>query len=47
MRGSEGGTTQLIIYPDSRVVIAFLTNFSEAPWKIGDVEAIAEPFGTK
>jgi serine beta-lactamase-like protein LACTB, mitochondrial len=45
--GSVGGTTQLIIYPDSRIVIAFLTNLSEAPWKIGDVEAIAEPFAGK
>ena len=42
--GSVGGTTQLIIYPDSHVVIAFLTNFSEAPWKLGDIEAIAEAF---
>lgn len=45
--GSVGGTSQLILYPDTGVVIAFTTNLSEAPWKIGDVEAIAEPFAAK
>lgn len=53
--GSVGGTSQLILYPDSGVVIAVTTNVSEAfnsnmsdaPWKIGDVEAIAEPFAAK
>jgi serine beta-lactamase-like protein LACTB, mitochondrial len=42
--GSVGGTSQLIIYPDTRVVVALTTNLSEAPWKIADVESIAEPF---
>jgi serine beta-lactamase-like protein LACTB, mitochondrial len=45
--GSVGGTSQLILYPDSGVVVALTTNLSEAPWKIGDVEAIAEPFASK
>ncbi len=45
--GSIGGTSQLIVYPDSRVVVALLTNLSEALWKIEDVEAIAEPFAGK
>jgi hypothetical protein len=27
-----------------RVVVALLTNLGEAPWKIADVESIAEPF---
>ncbi len=44
--GSVGGTCQLIIYPDSRVVVALLTNLGDAPWKIADVESIAEPFGS-
>jgi CubicO group peptidase (beta-lactamase class C family) len=43
--GSVGGSCQLIVYPDSRVVVALLTNLGDAPWKIADVEAIAEPFG--
>lgn len=45
--GSIGGTSQLIVYPDSRVVVALLTNLGEALWKIEDVEAIAEPFAGK
>ena len=45
--GSVGGTSQLIVYPDSHVVVALLTNLGEALWKIGDVEAIAEPFAGK
>jgi serine beta-lactamase-like protein LACTB len=42
--GSVGGTSELIIYPDSRVVVALTTNLSDAPWKLADVESIAEPF---
>jgi CubicO group peptidase (beta-lactamase class C family) len=42
--GSVGGSCQLIIYPQTRVVAALLTNLGEAPWKIEDVESIAEPF---
>jgi len=45
--GSVGGTCQLIVYPDSHVVVALLTNLGEALWKIGDVEAIGEPFARK
>jgi serine beta-lactamase-like protein LACTB, mitochondrial len=45
--GSVGGTSQLIIYPDTRVVVALTTNLSDAPWKIADVEVIAEPFAAK
>lgn len=45
--GSVGGTSQLIIYPDSHVVVALVTNLSEGLWKIDDVEAIAEPFASK
>lgn len=42
--GSVGGTSQLIIYPDSRVVVALTSNLSDAPWKLADVESIVEPF---
>ena len=45
--GSVGGTSQLIIYPDTRIVVALTTNLSDAPWKIADVESIAEPFEQK
>jgi serine beta-lactamase-like protein LACTB, mitochondrial len=45
--GSVGGSCQLIVYPDSGVVAALLTNLGEAPWKITDVESIAEPFAGK
>src|SRR5690348_7836007 len=45
--GSVGGSCQLILYPDSRVVVAFVTNLGDAPWKIEDIEAIAEPFENK
>ena len=45
--GSVGGTSQLIIYPDSRVVVALTTNLSDAPWKLTDVESIAEAFAAK
>lgn len=45
--GSVGGTSQLIIYPDSGVVVALASNLSEGLWKIGDVESIAEPFASK
>ncbi|HUL16034.1 MAG TPA: serine hydrolase domain-containing protein [Terriglobales bacterium] len=45
--GSVGGSCQLIIYPESRIVVALLTNLGENLWKIEDVEAIAEPFAQK
>lgn len=42
--GSVGGTSQLLLYPDSHVVVALVTNLSEGLWKIEDVESIAEAF---
>jgi CubicO group peptidase (beta-lactamase class C family) len=42
--GSVGGTCQMIVYPETRVVVALLTNLGDALWKISDVESIAEPF---
>lgn len=45
--GSVGGTSQLIIYPDTGVVVALTTNLSQGLWKLQDVEAVAEPFASK
>jgi CubicO group peptidase (beta-lactamase class C family) len=42
--GSVGGSCQLIVYPETRVVVALLTNLGDALWKIADVESIAAPF---
>ncbi len=42
--GSVGGHCQLILYPETRVVIALLTNLSGADWKREEVEAVAERF---
>jgi serine beta-lactamase-like protein LACTB, mitochondrial len=42
--GSVGGTSQLILYPETHIVIALVTNLSEAPWDRDEVEAIAEQF---
>jgi serine beta-lactamase-like protein LACTB, mitochondrial len=42
--GSVGGSCQMIVYPETRVVVALLTNLGDALWKISDVESIAEPF---
>lgn len=42
--GSVGGSCQVILYPDSHLVVALVTNLGSAPWKIEDVEAIAENF---
>ncbi len=43
--GAVGGTCQLIVYPESRVVIAMVTNLSPGLWKMEEVEAVAEKFG--
>lgn len=43
--GSVGGTAQLILYPDTRVVVAFVCNFASedgAGLKREDVEKIGE-----
>jgi len=45
--GSVGGTSQLILYPDSGLVIAMANDLSSAPWKIEEVEDIAEAFEKK
>jgi serine beta-lactamase-like protein LACTB len=42
--GSVGGHSQLILYPETRVVVALVTNSSDADWKREEVEAVAEGF---
>jgi serine beta-lactamase-like protein LACTB len=42
--GAVGGTSQLIVYPDSRIVVAVIANLSGAPWKREEIEALAEQF---
>jgi serine beta-lactamase-like protein LACTB, mitochondrial len=45
--GSVGGTSQLIVFPDSRVVIALVTNTSDGLWKRDEVAALAEKFAAQ
>jgi serine beta-lactamase-like protein LACTB, mitochondrial len=45
--GSVGGSSQLISYPDTGVVVALVTNLGDAPWKIEDVEAVGEAFAKR
>ena len=42
--GSVGGTSQLILYPETHVVVALVTNMSNGDWKREEVEALAERF---
>jgi serine beta-lactamase-like protein LACTB, mitochondrial len=42
--GSVGGTSQLILYPQTHVVVALVTNLSGGTWKPAEVEAVAEKF---
>lgn len=42
--GSVGGTSQLILYPETHVVVALVTNLSERKWTREEVEAVAEGF---
>lgn len=42
--GSVGGTSQLIVYPDSHVVVALVTNLSDRKWQREEVEAVAQAF---
>lgn len=42
--GSVGGTSQLIVYPESRIVVAVVGNLSNAQIKRAEVEALAEKF---
>jgi len=42
--GAVGGTSQLIVYPKSHIVVAVIANLSGAPWKREEIEAVAEQF---
>ena len=44
--GSVGGSSELILYPDSHLVVAFVCNFSgaEEGWKGEEVQSLAEVF---
>jgi serine beta-lactamase-like protein LACTB len=42
--GSVGGTSQLIVYPETHVVVALIANLSGKEWKEEEVEAVAEMF---
>jgi serine beta-lactamase-like protein LACTB len=44
--GSVGGTSQLIVYPETHVVAALVTNLSDRKWTREEVEAVAEQFET-
>jgi len=42
--GSIGGSSQLIVYPETRVVVALVTNLTSREWKPAEVEEVAEKF---
>ena len=42
--GAIGGTSQLIIFPETRVVVALVTNLSDKKWTREEVEAVGEGF---
>jgi CubicO group peptidase (beta-lactamase class C family) len=46
--GAVGGSSRLILYPDSHVVVAMICNFAgEGGWKNEEVESIGEAFEKK
>jgi serine beta-lactamase-like protein LACTB len=45
--GSVGGTSQLIIYPETHVVVALVTNLSDRRWTREEVEEVAEKFAAE
>jgi serine beta-lactamase-like protein LACTB len=45
--GSVGGTSQLILYPETHLVVAMVNNLSNGPWRREEVEAVAEEFAGK
>jgi CubicO group peptidase (beta-lactamase class C family) len=42
--GSIGGTSQVILYPETHLVVALVTNLTSKEWKAAEVEAVAEMF---
>ncbi len=45
--GAIGGTSQLIVYPESHIVVAVIANLSGAQWKREEIEAVAEKFANQ
>jgi serine beta-lactamase-like protein LACTB len=47
--GSVGGSSELIIYPEPHLVVAFICNFSgnDDGWKGEEVQSLGEAFGNK
>ena len=45
--GAVGGTSQLVVYPESRVVVAVTANLTGAPWERKEIESVAEKFVDK
>lgn len=45
--GSVGETSQLILYPETHLVVAMVNNLSNGSWKREEVEAVAEEFAGK
>ena len=42
--GSIGGSSQLMVYPETHVVVALVTNLTSREWNAAEVEAVAEMF---
>jgi len=42
--GSIGGSSQLMVYPETHMVVALVTNLTSREWKASEVEAVAEKF---
>jgi serine beta-lactamase-like protein LACTB len=45
--GSVGGTSDLILYPDSHLVVAFVCNYDGESWKGEEVQSLGEAFENK
>ena len=47
--GSVGGSSELILYPDSHLVVAFICNFAGDTdgWKGEEVQSLGEAFENK
>ena len=42
--GSVGGTSDLVLYPDTHLVVAFVCNYDGESWKGEEVQALGEAF---
>ncbi|HLZ11679.1 MAG TPA: serine hydrolase domain-containing protein [Candidatus Acidoferrum sp.] len=45
--GSVGGTSELIVYPDAHLVVAFVCNYDGESWKGEEVQSVGEGFENK